>query len=112
MDQWSDSRCGVKAGVYLLTMVLLGVQTLQECLAMVDCSKLRRPQDLQHAVLWKLRQYLRAVADGAPDLRRSSCPAYDEEAAFDFELVNVFDFLEPEVRHATQAQNVHHSSAN
>ena len=90
----------VQVGVYLLTLVLLGVQTLQECLAIIDSSHLREPHDLHHAVLWKLRMYLRAVAAGRPDLRRTLCPAYVAEAAFDTELANIFDFLEPTVRRA------------
>ena len=69
--------------MYLLTLVLLKVQTLQECLAMADTSGLQRPQDLQNALLWGLRQYLRAVAAGEPDFSTATCPALHPEACFD-----------------------------
>lgn len=51
----------VQVAVYLITLVCLGVETLQTCLCMISCTQL--PQrfeglDLQHFVLFKLRQYL------------------------------------------------------
>ena len=99
-SQYDDSACAVKVGVYLLTLVLLGVQTLQECLALVNSSQLSRAHHVQHAVLWKLRMYLRAVAAGQTDIRRHTCPAFVAEAASNTFLTSILDSPNPEVRRA------------
>ena len=64
----------MQVGTYLLTLVLLRVQTLQECLAMVRASGLRKAAELQHDMLWRLRLYLTDVAAGTPGFLRDSCP--------------------------------------
>ena len=67
----------------MLTLVCLRVQTLQQCLARISASGLRDADELVHLTLWKLRQYLRAVAAGVPGFQRDSCPALDADACFD-----------------------------
>ena len=76
--------------MYLLTLVILRVQTLSECLTMAKAPGLQRVPELQYAILWRLREYLRAGAAGDPGFLRDSCPELVPEAAFDEETSEHF----------------------
>ena len=62
-----------------MTLISLRVTTLPACLHSIAKAGLVQPALLQHAVLWKLRQYLAAVAAGDPGFTASSCPAFDAD---------------------------------
>lgn len=71
----------VQAACYMVTLVGLKVTTLSACLQTISRTvKLRDPEYLQQALIWKLRQYLAAVASGDPGFPASTCPPFDAGA--------------------------------
>ena len=89
MTHMSSSCLCMQMGAYMVTLIFLNVTTLSACLQTISKSaNLKDPEDLQQAVMWKLRQYLafRAAKDADFPISvwtthlGSVCPAFDPSA--------------------------------